>query len=62
MDANFFLPLIHCVLWAPTHSFPCFRTKRPSCNKLGEKHPTTLLMSVRLARIMHSATEQTEAR
>jgi hypothetical protein len=21
---------------------------RPSCNKLGEKHPTTLLMSVRL--------------
>ncbi len=49
--------LIHCVFWAPTHCFS-FGTRCPSCNKLGEKHPTTLLMSVRLARIMHSATEQ----
>ena len=61
MDAKSLPSLIHCVFWTPTHSFSS-GTRCPSCNNLGEKHPTTLLMSVRVARIMYSATEQRGAR
>jgi hypothetical protein len=58
VDDDYFLPLIHYAFYAPSNSFPCFGTRHPSRNKLGEKHPTTLPMSVRLARLMHYATEQ----
>ncbi len=58
MAANFFLPLIHCVLWTPNSLFLLLRGQAPACNKLVEKHPTTLLLSVRLARAMHRATEK----